>query len=136
MRAPATALILAALTLAGCGAVESRFSAPIPTRSATPSPIPVDLTCPTNQRVATDGGYRDLSLEPGYPSREAAVQAWLAAGGLAGGGRLAGVADSVVIDIDRDAWILRADGTAVAWANVVGRKDYQVYGYLMCAEVG
>lgn len=112
------------LALAACG--QSADSAPKPgTESSTPAAAPTDLTCPSDERVGTDGGL--LAEQPdGLDTRDEAIEAWLSR--MQGWGE-----DYVLTDNRRGAWILREDGTAHAKVDFIRHQGFTVHGYTACS---
>jgi len=123
----------AAALLAACGTADGS-APPAPADKAasakatetSPAAPPKDLTCPTDLRVATDGGLL-AELPNGYDTRAEAVEAFLAVDDQWGD-------DYVLAEGGESAWILREDGTAEARVSFLRHQGFTVHGYQACAS--
>lgn len=92
---------------------------------ATPSPMPSELSCPSGNMVGTDGGLLAEFLD-GYDTREEALAVWLEHWPQWG--------KRYAIAEDGSAWILRADGTALARVTFIEHKGFTAHGYDECTD--
>ena len=116
------ALLALVTCLTACG---SDTSAVATSKTASPEAAPTDLTCPTVERVQTDGGYL-AELPDGFDTREEAVEAFLANNNA--------FDDDYALGPDgKSAWVLRADGTAEARLTFLRHSGYTVHGYEACS---
>jgi hypothetical protein len=123
------AMLLGVWGLAGCTGEESSKDSAIGPPTESVQATPTSLTCRTNERVGTPGGYW-AHLPDGYPTREKAVAAWLSSWLSS---RHFG-SDFAVTSDGKSAWILRADGTAMAKVHFLRHSGYTVHGYEACAQ--
>lgn len=114
-----TCLALSAL-LAGCGSETAGTAADDP--NAGPSnTAPTGLTCPTGERVSTDGGYL-AGYPDGVDDPEQLVEE-------------KSTPEEPWVLVGRKAYVLRPDGTAFEVHDVVkGPKGWFLHGYEACAE--
>jgi hypothetical protein len=109
--------------LAACGADRpTALESPSPTAD----PIPATLTCPDGEFVWSEGGLLAEPIPPGHPTREAAVEAWLATAPP----RFS--RDYVIAADGKAAWLLRKNGTAETKLRFLHHNGFTVHGYDSC----
>src|SRR3954451_16180311 len=94
--------------------------------SPTAAPIPATLTCPDGEFVWSEGGLLAEPIPPGHPTREAAVEAWLATAPP----RFS--RDYVIAADGKTAWLVRKNGTAETKLRFLHHKGFTVHGYDSC----
>ena len=123
--------LVAALTLctSACSPSDAPEASPVTTPESAKSEAatPIQLDCPGDETVQTDGGLRSPgALMIGHASPMIAVQAWMESQG----------GDDFVLDsAESTAWVLRDDGTAQARLNVVQvtyGEGWVVQGFEAC----
>ncbi len=114
-------LMTTCAALAGCGseAAEPEAEPADTSTDAKSAPLPTELTCPTPERVGTDGGL--LTSEPdGAPTREELVAE-------------TSTPDRPMALAGDRAFVLRTDGTASEVHFIVeGSRGFYFHGYEGC----
>ena len=111
------------LATSACGVAVGEAVAPV----NPPAPSPTELTCPTDLRVVSSGGFVARQSLDGHDTQDRAVDAWART-------RASLIKEEVdALPTDDGAWVLRADGTAIAKVSFIENKGFTVYGYQVCA---